>query len=72
MFYIKDNISISRILEKTSLTVIYLEAVNYIGFKLNKGICENEMLPCSYKEDTLKTQGMNFFVCILKYGFNSN
>lgn len=67
-FYIKNRVSREWVLNKSFLPAVDLETGDFIGFKVESGICESNVSLYSHEEDELTDLKINFYDVLFKYG----
>lgn len=68
MFYIKDHVLKERVIEKSFLPVVDLETGDFMGFKIDAGICKSKVNLYSHEKEALQEMQMDFYEALLKYG----
>lgn len=72
MFYIKDNVLKEWVLERSFLPVIDFETGDFLGFKIENGVCQNIVVLYLHEENELHTLEMDFYDALLKYALKCN
>lgn len=72
MFYIKDNVLKEWVLERSFLPVIDFETGDFLGFKIENGVCQNIVVLYLHEENELQTLEIDFYDALLKYGLKCN
>lgn len=72
MFYIKDNVLKKWVLERSFLPVIDFETGDFLGFKIENGVCQNIVVLYLHEENELQTLEIDFYDALLKYGLKCN
>lgn len=70
MFYIKDTVSKEWVEEKKFLPIVDFETGDFVGFKIESGICKGKVSLYSHEEDKLHDMNMELYEVLLKYGLN--
>lgn len=69
MFYLQDHISVDFVDEAGMLPVIDLETGDYIGYKIEDGICKEKMVIWLHEEREIRDLKKGFYEIVLERGF---